>query len=427
MVNKNTKKISRVQFYGLTIWLLGALFFFMEYFVRISPSVITHDLMSALNVNALALGGLSAFFYYAYIGMQIPVGIIVDHFGAKKPMVFAVGLCAFGCFLFAISHNIWLSDISRFILGFGAAFAFVGTFKLISQYFKPKMFALLAGMTQGLGMLGAAVGDAPISIIFHHFGWRQSMIGVAVLFVVLMVLILLIARDAPKVKSPMELPRGDIATSLKLVLANKHTWVNCLYIGLLYAPTASFAGLWGVSYLTEYERITETAAAVNVGAIFIGLAIGCPLFGFISDRIGRRVILMKISAATGCILISLIIYGQYIGLPRSSDITMVICFLYGFSNSGLTPSYTLGSELNPHRYTGIAVGVTNMASVIIGAAFIPIIGAILDMVWNGYKSGGAPVFKLHDYQTAFILLPVCLAISFFVSFFVKETYAKRID
>ena len=77
--------------YAWLLWSLGAVFSFMGCFMRISPSVITKELMVDLQANTAAIGGLSAYFYFAYTAMQVPVGVIVDRFGTRLPMTIAIG------------------------------------------------------------------------------------------------------------------------------------------------------------------------------------------------------------------------------------------------------------------------------------------------------------------------------------------------
>ncbi|MBX9702543.1 MAG: MFS transporter, partial [Silvanigrellaceae bacterium] len=141
------------------IWLLGAFFYLIDYVIRVSPSVLTPTLMQFFNANAFAIGGFSAFFYYAYIGMQIPVGILVDKFGPKFLLVGSALICAGSTFMFAEMQTITIGFLSRLLMGFGASFAFVGTLKLISIWFPGDKFAFLAGMTQAMGMVGAMVGQ----------------------------------------------------------------------------------------------------------------------------------------------------------------------------------------------------------------------------------------------------------------------------
>ena len=240
MKNKNSKlsaldKVKIKNFNrALIIWSLGALFFLFEYFIRISPSVITQDLMAQFKASAFALGGVSTFYYIAYVIMQIPVGILVDRYGARRLMIAAPLVSVVGCILFALSPSLWTIYLSRFFLGFGSAFAFVGTLKLVSNWFHFRWFAILAGATQALGMLGAAIGDAPMAIVFHKFGWRESMIGIAILLFILAIFMFFIIRDFPQGrKMSTRKKKIKVWPSLSKVLTNKQTWVNGFYIGFL--------------------------------------------------------------------------------------------------------------------------------------------------------------------------------------------------
>ncbi len=414
---------------ALIIWFLGSLFFLVEYFIRISPSVITQDLMSQFKVSALALGGVSTFYYMAYVIMQIPVGVLVDRYGARRLMIFATILSAVGCVLFAISPSLWTIYLSRFFLGFGAAFAFVGTLKLVSNWFHFRWFAILAGATQALGMLGAAIGDAPMEIVFHKFGWRESMIGIAILLLILAIFMFFIIKDSPQGGKRLGRKKKiKVWSSLAKVLTNKQTWINGFYIGLLYGPTASFAGLWGVSFMSVAYNASLTSAAAEVGMVFIGLAIGCPLIGMMSEYFQSRLVCMRLSSAMSFILLSIVIYIHFFmpGFNPSETLWYVLLLLYGIVNSGIIPSYALAAEVNKKEVTGMAIGFTNMASVIFGAIFIPIVGWILDSAWGGQMHSGAPVYTEANYEIAFLLLPICLVLSFVLTFFIKETHCKNV-
>ncbi|MDF2530352.1 MAG: major facilitator family transporter [Gammaproteobacteria bacterium] len=156
------------------------------------------------------------------------------------------------------------------------------------------------------------------------------------------------------------------------------------------------------------------------------MAIGCPVLGWLSDHLERRLLIMRLSAVFSFILMGLIIYSDKLTGTIHLSILQhsIILFCYGLANGGIVPSYALSSEINPHKLTGIALGVTNMASVLIGAIFIPLIGWILDLLWNGQMLNGARVFSVQDYQIAFVLLPACFLIALLSSYFLKETYCK---
>lgn len=418
------RQVKEKSFYPWIIWGLGAAFFLSEYFARIAPGVMVPELMSAFRVNALSLGSLSAIFYIAYLGMQMPVGALVDKFGPHRLLTITAALCALGCFLFASADYLGLAQVGRFMMGFGASFAFVGTLKLATIWFCPTRFGLLAGLTQALGMVGAAVAAGPLALLVHGIGWRNTMWLIGIVLLLLAILIGLIVRDQPrsvetKVNTKIDNKLG-FWEAFGVVLKNPQSWLNATYAGLVYAPTAAFAELWGVSYLIRVYDIDRTVAANAVSCIFIGLAIGCPITGWISDRIQRRKPVMLAAAVASLIFMACALY-----VPHLSVTTLfILLFLYGMANAGFATSYALAGEINPRRVAGTSLGFANMASVIVGACFQPIIGWFLDMQWDGQILHGAPVYSPEAFRYAMFALPVCLALGVIFTFFVKETHCR---
>lgn len=402
------------------VWGLAALFFFAEYFARVSPSVMVPELMKDFHVDAMLLGSLSAFFYYSYVGMQIPVGILVDRYGPRRLLTINSILCALGCLLFAQAASLYMGQVGRFLMGFGASFAFVGSLKLASVWFPASRFGLLAGLTQGIGMLGASVGEAPMSVAVAALGWRQTMQIITIIFIVLALCIYIIVRDKPShfTTENEHLAKGQsLLAGLKIILKNPQSWLNAGYAGFLYAPTAAFAELWGVSYLIKAYNISTHMAAFAIGLIFIGLGIGGPLVGWWSDTIGRRKNVMLISAILSLISLIIIIYVQ---VPLI--ILFIVLFFYGISNAAVATSYAVAAEINYRSISGTSMAFANMASVIVGAIFQPVLGWFLDLHWDGLKANGIPVYSIQDYKLALIALPICLVLAVVFCFSIKETY-----
>ncbi|MBA2654064.1 MAG: MFS transporter [Gammaproteobacteria bacterium] len=405
------------------IWGLAATFFLTEYFARIAPGIMVPELMQAFKVNALSLGSMTAIFYTAYVGMQMPVGTLVDRFGPHRLLTVTAGICALGCFLFASSNYLALAQIGRFLMGFGASFAFVGTLKLATIWFPPIRFGFLSGLTQALGMVGGAASAGPLAVVAHATGWRNTMWGIGIVLLVVGVLIGLFVRDKPKEKrylktGPTEKKIG-FWKSFKIVLQNPQSWLNSFYAALVYAPTAAFAELWGTTYLSRVYNIDRTMAANAVSCIFLGLAIGCPIAGWISDRIRRRIPIMQAAALFSLLFMSCALY-----IPNLSvSALFILLFLYGLANSGFAASYAVASEINPREVAGTSMGFANMASVT-GACFQPLIGWFLVLQWSGEMLNGAPVYSVEAFRHAMMALPVCLGVGVLITFFIKETYCQ---
>ncbi|MBL4647555.1 MAG: MFS transporter [Gammaproteobacteria bacterium] len=415
---------SYMRFLPWIIWGLGALLFFSEYSARVFPSVANVHLMQAFHASGLELGGLSAFFYYAYVGMQLPVGVLVDRYGSHRLLTITALICALSSVLFATATSLAMADVARFLLGFGASFAFIGTLKLASVWFSASRFGLLAGLTQALGMLGAAVGEAPVAVAINHFGWRKTSFILGLVFIALAILIGLIVRNHPPgyvVDKPRAKTVSSVWNGLSIVLCNRQTWLNGLYVGFLYAPSAAFAELWGVRFLQRVHHISHVTAAFAIGLIFIGWTVGGPISGWFSDKIQRRKPIMIVSAVCGFLLLSLIIYVPQLPIP----LIFILLFCYGLTNTGVVISYALASEINPRRIAGTSMAFANMSSVIIGAALQPILGWVLDELATGKKVHGLYIYSASDFRSAMSLLPVSMIVSVVFVFFIKETYCKN--
>lgn len=416
-------------FYPWLIWGLGAAFFFAEYLGRVAPEVVVPELMQAFHVNATSLGVLSGMFLWPYIIMQMPVGVLVDRFGPHKLLTATAAICSVGCIFFGMAQGLFMAQIGRFLMGFGAAFAFVGALKLATMWFCATRIGLLAGLTQALGMFGAALGIGPLATVVNALGWRTTMFLIGGILLLIAVLIGLIVRDHPGEMPQSEQPSEKLGSHIDMwhalleVLKNPQSWLNGLYVGLIYAPTGAFAELWGATYVTHNNGLPKTTAAEAVSCIFLGWAVGGPLAGMLSDRISKRLPVMIGSAFFSFITMVAALYMPNLSVPM----LFLIMFLYGVSNTGVAVSYALAGEINPRRVAGTSLAFANMASIIIAAVFQPLIGLFLDLNWDGKLVDGVRLYSVDAYRDAMLALPVCLALGFIIAFFVKETHCKLVE
>lgn len=418
-------RLSHWSFYPWLIWSLGATFFFAEYFVHVSLSVMVPQLMQAFHVGALLLGSLSALFWYPYMVMQIPVGALVDRFGPHKLLAFASGLCAASCFAFAGAQYLWVAEVARFLIGFTSSFAFVSTLKLAKIWFPASRFGFLAGLTQAVGMLGAVVGEGPVSASVSAFGWRNTVWGMGGFLVVLAILILLLIREHPQGHASEECQVQSARAlwdGFMTVMKNPQTWINGLFVGLLFAPTSAFGELWGVSYLVGTYHVSQAIAANAIGFVFIGWAVGGPLAGLLSDYLKRRKIVMFLSAVSSLVTLSVALY-----VPLPLPVLFVVLFLYGVSNTGVGVSYALSSEINHNAVAGISMAFANMASVIIGAFCQPLIGWLLELHWDHKIVNHVPIYSEYAYQASMTPLLICFGLAILVVLFIKETRCLPIE
>lgn len=405
------------------IWLLSALFMFYKYALEVSPSVMTSTLMSTFKISGTALGNLAACYFYAYLLLQIPAGLLLDKIGPRKVTTLAITFCATGSLIFAKADSLLIAGIGRFITGTGAAFAAVNCLKLIANWFPMKQFAFMAGLMMTVAMLGAVGGQAPLAAFIDTMGWRSAIEIIGIAGFILAGIFWVVVRDiSPDHKKERHIVSQSISffDSIKKVLKNSQAWWLSIYSGFAFAPVMIFGGLWGVSFLSESFDISYNISAQAVSLIFIGFAVGAPFFGWFSDWLGRRKVVMFWGTVLALVTISGVIYTP--GLTRAS-ITLLL-FLFGFSISSFLLCFTMIREISLPILAATAIGFMNAFDALFGAFSDPMTGKFLDLGWDGKLVDGARVFSVHAYKTAFLTLPIYLLISLLTLLRIKETFCK---
>lgn len=405
------------------IWLLSALFMFYKYALEVSPSVMTATLMSTFEMSGVQLGNLAACYFYAYLLLQIPAGLLLDKIGPRRVTTLAIALCAAGSLIFARADTLLVAGLGRFLTGTGAAFAAVNCLKLIANWFPLKQFAFMAGLMMTVAMLGAVGGQAPLASFIAAMDWRYAMSFISVCGFVLAAIFWLVVRDvSPQHKQEKNLTSARISffASLKKVLKNSQGWWLSVYSGFAFAPVMIFGGLWGVAFTSEAFAVNQNIAAQAVSLIFIGFAVGAPMFGWFSDWIGRRKIVMLWGTLVALLSISAVIYLP--GLSRFS--MMLFLFLFGFSISSFLLCFTMIKEVSLPILAATAIGFMNAFDALFGAFSDPLTGKFLDIVWDGRIVDGARVFSVSAYKAAFLTLPAYLLIALWSLTRIKETHCK---
>jgi len=407
------------------IFLLSASFYLYEYVLQVAPGVMADSMMKTFNVSAAGFGIVSAFYFYAYAPMQLPAGILFDRYGPRKLMTLALILCAIGSFFFASTDSLVTAALGRFLIGIGSAFSFIGVLVLISRWFPPQQFALLAGVAQLMSSIGAMFGEMPLAALIGQVGWRSASYILSVIGLGLALLLWVVIRDYPHqpTQSPPKRKFRDEWRRLVSVCKHSYTWLTGIYACAIWTPVAVFAALWGVVYLQQKYDISVLMASSLCSMIWLGIGVGSPLLGWISDRILSRRIALIISSILGLAATIFLLY-----VPDVSIHWMyLVLFVLGLGAGGQTVSFAVVKDNNPPELVGTASGFNNL-SVLIGAAvFQPLVGVFLQNYTDDwYKINGVPVYSLASYNKALLVMPCCYLISLIiVVFFLKESHPGR--
>ncbi len=412
-----------------SVWGLGALLYLIGFYQRVAPAVITDRLMADFALGAAALGNLSAFYFYSYVAMQIPTGIIADRWGPRRLLTVGAGVAALGTFLFAFAPTIFWANAGRLLIGASVAVAFVSMLKLATRWFRPEQFALASGVALFCGVCGGVVAGVPLRLLVESFGWRPVMVVTAIVTAALCLAIFLFVRDDPSERgyaSHAPAPaaggthHGSVWHGLMQVLSYRNTWILVIVPIGVAGSVLTFAGLWGVPYLKQVHGLdTKTAAAIT-STLLVSWALGGPILGALSERMGRRKPLYVITT-----VIALIGWGIVIYLPLPIWALVGVLIVSGFACGNLIIGFAFAKESVPARLMGTASGVCNMGPLMGGMFLQPGVGWILDRHWLGSTAGGARIYDAAAYQAGFSLIFGAIVLSLLLIVFARETGCKQ--
>lgn len=408
-------------------WFTAALFYFYEYFVRVAPSVMGTELQRAFRIGASELGLATGIYYIAYGPLQLVIGPLFDHFGARRLFLLASLLVFLGCLLPVLpAQTIVPFAAGRLLMGVGSAFAFIGTMYVATVWFPREKLAFLSGITTTLGMFGALIGQTPLAKLIDWTGWKGLWLVAALAG---LVCFLFIYRMLPRTPD-WEIKRqrahfdsrphvmGQFLAGLRTVAANRQTWMVGIIACALFMPLIVFADFWGVHFIQLLTGASRTSASIANGMLYLGWLIGGPCMGALSDHLGRRKPFLVTSCFSCGFLLSLVLF-----LPSLGTLGLAsLLFLLGVCSSPQVICFIVGVELNPIFAKGTAIALVNMIVMLLGGFMQPLVGLALDL----QRQSGSLANSLHSFRIALSILPAALFVAALLSLFIRESYGQAI-
>jgi MFS family permease len=391
-------------------WVLTAVYYFYQYALRSAPSVMMPQLSEAFGVSALGVASIVGLFYYGYSPFSLVAGAAMDQLGPRKVLPIAAAMVGVGALLFASGRSDFAS-VGRVLQGAGGVFALVGAIYIATKNFPASKAATLVGATQMFGMAGGSAGQFVVGpMIGGGLVWNRFWIGMGIAGLGMGALLLLFLPKQNREVRPDNW-WGSTVGPFRIVFSNPQSILCGLIAGLLFIPTTIFDMIWGVRYLQEAHGLDYASAVMRSSAVPFGWIIGCPLLGFISDRLGRRKPVIMGGAALLLICLAWILFGRTGVFPP-----YVVGLVAGLASGAAMLPYTVIKEANPPQFGGTATGVINFLNFTFSALLGPVFGWILLSV-----SGGAGRMEKGHYQTAFAPLLLGVAVAIVLTFLLKET------
>ncbi|TSA16612.1 MAG: MFS transporter [Betaproteobacteria bacterium] len=412
---------------AFAMWGLGAALYLIGFYQRVAPAVITRELMSEFALGAAALGNLAAFYYYSYVAMQIPAGVLADRWGPRRVLTAGAAVAAAGTLLFALAPNYATAGLGRLLIGASVGVAFVAMLKLAGHWFAPTRFAMLSGLALACGILGAVSAGVPLRLLVDAFGWRNVLSLSAALTALLAVLIWLAVRDDPAERGyasyapALPARHAPILQSIRLTIGTRNVWLVFLISGAVSGPTLTFGGLWGVPFLNTHYGLSTSQASMITSFLLVCWAVAGPIVGALSDRLRRRKPLYAIGAVLATVGWCAVVLVPGLPLP----LLVGLLGFTGCASSAVMVGFAIAKESAPAALAGTAGGIANMGNMLGGMIMQPAVGWVLDQRWTGAMVSGVRVYDFDAYRAGFTLMLVWLAAALLLLFFVRETHCRQ--
>ena len=384
---------------AILVLTICALFLFLKYIAQLYPALISDILIQRFSLSGLEIGILASSYYYSYTLMQLVSGILLDQYDIRLPAFFAIACVALGLYSFAHTESFLCMCLSRVLMGVGCSFATTLYMKASTLWTSDKIFTIIASFLATATMLGAAIGAAPIAVLFNHVGWSQGLILVAMIGVIISICSLFWVRNP---KSIVVNKQTSLLKNFKeVVLKRENIWL-LIYSGVTFSPVVILGGLWGVPFLQLKFHSEANQVATLISTMFIGHAIGSPVWAVLSTVFKAKKPFMVIANIIAFLCLVSILYTQTTFMQAE-----ILFFIFGFCVGCFMLSFSICREVNPAVMMGFAVAFINSGEGVVSSIIDPGIGLCLDFL----KPAGSIGFSLESYQYVLIVLPISYVLS----------------
>jgi MFS family permease len=378
-------------------------FYFGQYAIRSAPGAMVPELTIAFGLTTLGVSSLLGLYYYTYSGFAIVAGAALDRFGPKYVIPIGIVVTAIGAILFGLGST-GSAEAGRLLQGAGAAFAFTGAVYLGSHGFSAAWFATAVGFTQCFGMLGGSAGQFAVGPMVHGPITREQfwiLAGLAVLAIAAAVLV-----ATPSGHDTQPIGRGSWLSMFKpdkVAPTNLQSYLCGFCAGLLFLPTTIGDKIWGVPFLRDTFGVSYKQAVDRATMVPLGWVVGCPLLGYVADRIGRRKPALIGGAPLMLAAFATVVYRPGVAPPYALGL------LLGIGSGAAMIPYAIIKEVNPDKAKGSAAGAINFLVFTLSALLAPAYGSLLNDLAGGGKLTVAVLRNADSFGVAGTGLAIALA------------------
>jgi predicted MFS family arabinose efflux permease len=320
---------------------------------------------------------------------------------------------ALGAVIFASAHTMHGAMIGRIMLGLGMACNLMGSMKLFTRWFSAREFATLSGLMLALGTLGNMLAATPLAMLVETAGWRWAFGSIGLFTAASGMVFFVLVRDDPATPAaPSQGRPPSLREMAQTLFFGKEYWIISCGAFFRYGAFVAIQGLWAGPYLMEVQGMSTVEAGNYLLLINLGLILGSPLGGWLSDRVlgTRKWVAAAGLAGVGACELAL---GLWPGGEAPALLGAVLLWL-GVSSAFGIVMYAHIKEVMPPEMSGLALTGLNFFTMVGGGVFLHVMGLVLDV----YSVGGAP--DAQGYSAAFLMSAAAIGLALGLYIFTRD-------
>ncbi|CAI49871.1 major facilitator superfamily transport protein [Natronomonas pharaonis DSM 2160] len=420
MIADTVSVLERPTRYRWIAWGMLALAFLLASVHRLSTAVLSEALTAEFGLTAAQLGTLHASFFIGYALVQIPAGVLVDAVGPRHVGTAGAAAVSVGAIGFVFSSTYPTALLARAVIGVGGGVIFVSTLRFASNWFRVNEFASVTGLTAGMAGFGSILATTPLAVVIGLAGWRSTFLWFAVFGLLVAAAVYVLVRRSPaelgfdtirSVPSQPSVTVSETGQHLRALARDPEQWLLSLCFFATMGSILTLLGLWGVPYLVTVYGLDVTTASYYTLLGAIGMLIGGPAVGRVSDRLGRRYLPMVVGFG---LFVLVLVPIPLLGRPPKAVIAGSY-FFTGFFIGAAVLTLSVIKEQYPAGASGVATAAVVTAGFLGGTVLPALLGVALDTYRTGAFVGGTAVYTEFGYRVAFALLSGAVAVAFLCS------------